>query len=252
VRNYSKTLIGHTGFVGETLKLQASFDGTFSRINMADSKDTFSELLVCSAAPAQKWWANSNPQEDFDNICNLVNSLESMKAKHAVLISTVDVFDRPIGVDEDSTPDPSGQNAYGRNRRHLELEFTKSFEDSTIVRLPGLVGHGLRKNALFDLKHANQTASLNADSIFQFYPMENLWTDLSLALDNDLEVIHLTSEPISLGEVAQSIFGVQLSGMPSAARYDFQTKHGKLWAKHRRYQYSAIQSLAAIRGYRES
>ena len=252
MRHYSKTLIGHTGFVGETLKLQASFDGTFSRINMADSKDTFSELLVCSAAPAQKWWANSNPQEDFDNICNLVTSLESMQAKHAVLISTVDVFDRPIGVDEDSIPDPSNQNAYGRNRRHLELEFTKTFEDSMIVRLPGLVGHGLRKNAIFDLKHDNQTESLNADSKFQFYPMENIWTDLSLALDNDLEVLHLTSEPISLGEVAQSIFGVQLPGLPLAASYDFQTKHGKLWAKHGRYQYSAIQSLAAIREYQES
>lgn len=252
MRNYSKTLVGHTGFVGETLKLQASFDGTFSRINMADSKDTFSELLVCSAAPAQKWWANSNPQEDFDNICNLVTSLESMQAKHAVLISTVDVFDSPVGVDEDSIPDPSGQNAYGRNRRHLELEFTKTFEDSTIVRLPGLVGHGLRKNALFDLKHVNQTENLNADSIFQFYPMDNLWTDLSLALDNYLEVLHLTSEPISLGEVATSIFGVQLSGLPSAARYDFQTKHAKLWGKHDNYQYSANQSIAAIRQYQES
>ena len=252
MRNYSKTLIGHTGFVGETLKLQASFDGTFSRINIPDSKDTFSELLVCSAAPAQKWWANSNPQEDFDNISNLVTSLGSTQAKQAVLISTVDVFDRPIGVDEDSTPDPGEQNAYGRNRRHLELEFTRMFENSMIIRLPGLVGPGLRKNALFDLKHANQTENLNADSIFQFYPMGNLWADLSIAIDKDLKLLHLTSEPIPLGEIAQSIFGVQLSGLPSAARYDFQTKHAKLWGKHESYQYSADQSLAAIRGYRQS
>jgi nucleoside-diphosphate-sugar epimerase len=252
VKRYSRTLIGHTGFVGESLRRQANFDGLFSRGNVEDSKDTFNELLVCSAAPAQKWWANSNPKEDFDNICNLVTSLESMQAKHAVLISTVDVFESPVGVDEDSTPDPSDQNAYGRNRRHLELEFTRMFDDSIIVRLPGLVGKGLRKNALFDLKHSNQTENLNADSTFQFYPMKNLWADLSLAMDHDLKVLHLTSEPIPLGEVAQSIFGVQLSGLPSAANYDFQTKHGKLWAKHGRYQYSADQSLAAIRGYRES
>jgi sulfate adenylyltransferase subunit 1 (EFTu-like GTPase family) len=43
----------------ETLKGQARFDGQFSRGNIVESKDTHSELLICSAAPAQKWWANT-------------------------------------------------------------------------------------------------------------------------------------------------------------------------------------------------
>lgn len=249
MKNFAKTLIGHTGFVGGSLLTQANFDGLFSRSNIAESKDSFSDLLVCSAAPAQKWWANANPQEDLDNIHNLVKSLESMRAKKAVLVSTVDVFDIPSGVDEDSTPNPSDRNAYGSNRRYLEMEFRRVFQDTLIVRLPGLVGPGLKKNALFDLKNNNQIAKLNADSVFQFYPMDNLWEDLCLALDTDTEVLHLTSEPVELGEVARSIFGTELTRLPSPVRYDFQTKLASLWGKSARYQYSAEQALSAIRGY---
>ena len=40
--NFERTLLGHTGFVGETLKKQASFDGQFSRGNIVESKDTHS------------------------------------------------------------------------------------------------------------------------------------------------------------------------------------------------------------------
>jgi hypothetical protein len=231
------------------LTSQANFDGLFNRSNIYDSKDTISDLLVCSAAPAQKWWANANPQEDLDNLRKLVLSLESITAKKAVLISTVDVFENPIGVDEDSIPQQDNQNAYGRNRRFLELEFTRIFPDALIVRLPGLVGSGLRKNALFDLKHDNQISKLNADSVFQFYPMDNLWADILLAVNNDIRVLHLASEPVSLGEIAKSVFGVELSSLPLPAKYDFRTKLANLWGKESRYQYSTEQTFSAIRGY---
>ena len=125
--NFERTLLGHTGFVGETLKEQARFDGQFSRGNIIDSKDTHSELLICSAAPAQKWWANANAAEDLENIQKLVSTLESMQAEKAVLISTVDVFDKPLEIDEDSTQVTSVQNTYGKNRRVLEHEFTRIF-----------------------------------------------------------------------------------------------------------------------------
>jgi dTDP-4-dehydrorhamnose reductase len=249
VKNFSRTLIGHTGFVGGSLTSQANFDGLFNRSNISDSKDTISDLLVCSAAPAQKWLANSNPQEDLENVQNLVLSLELITAKKAVLISTVDVFETPLGVDEDSIPQQDNQNAYGRNRRFLELEFKRIFQGALIIRLPGLVGMGLRKNALFDLKHDNQVYKLNVDSVFQFYPMENLWADISLAVNNDLRVLHLASEPVSLGEIAKSIFGVQLRSMPLPAKYDFQTKLANLWGKNARYQYSTEQTFSAIREY---
>lgn len=247
--NFERTLLGHTGYVGETLKAQARFDGQFSRGNIVESKNTHSELLICSAAPAQKWWANANAAEDLENLQNLVSTLESMQAVRAVLISTVDVFDNPLEIDEDSTPVTSVQNSYGKNRSYLEHEFTRIFKESLVVRLPGLVGPGLRKNALFDLKNNNQTSNLNGASVFQFYPMEKLWADLTIAIDKKLELLHLTSEPISLEYIAESIFGTQLISLPDPVIYNLQTKHADLWGKQSRFQYSAEQSLAAIRHY---
>jgi dTDP-4-dehydrorhamnose reductase len=250
--NFERTLLGHTGFVGETLKKQASFDGQFSRGNIAESKGTHSELLICSAAPAQKWWANANAAEDLENIQKLVSTLESMQAVNAVLISTVDVFDNPLEIDEDSTQATSVQNAYGKNRRFLEDEFTRIFKEALVVRLPGLVGLGLKKNALFDLKNDNQISSLNGASVFQFYPMEKLWEDLTLAIENKLELLHLTSEPISLGYIAKSIFGIQLENLPDPVIYNLQTKYATLWGKESRFQYTADQCLAAIKDYSKS
>jgi nucleoside-diphosphate-sugar epimerase len=250
--NFERTLLGHTGFVGGTLKEQAKFDGQFSRDNIAESKDTHSELLICSAAPAQKWWANANPAEDFENIQKLVSTLESMKAVKAVLISTVDVFDNPLEIDEDSTHIPSVKNSYGKNRRYLEDQFTRIYTEAIVVRLPGLVGPGLRKNALFDLKNDNQVSKLNGSSVFQFYPMEKLWEDLTLAIDNKLELLHLTSEPISLGYIAKTIFGIELGSLPDPVFYNFQTKYANLWGKQSRFQYSANQCLAAIKDYSRS
>ena len=250
--NFERTLLGHTGFVGETLKKQASFDGQFSRGNIAESKGTHSELLICSAAPAQKWWANANAAEDLENIQKLVSTLESMQAVNAVLISTVDVFDNPLEIDEDSTQATSVQNAYGKNRRFLEDEFTRIFKEALVVRLPGLVGLGLKKNALFDLKNDNQISSLNGASVFQFYPMEKLWEDLTLAIENKLELLHLTSEPISLGYIAKSIFGIQLENLPDPVIYNLQTKYATLWGKQSRFQYTADQCLAAIKDYSKS
>ena len=250
--NFERTLLGHTGFVGETLKAQARFDGQFSRGNIVESKNTHSELLICSAAPAQKWWANANAAEDLDNIQKLVSSLESMQAVKAVLISTVDVFDNPLEIDEDSTQVTTVQNAYGKNRRFLEDEFTRIFKEALVVRLPALVGPGLRKNALFDLKNDNQVSSLNGASVFQFYPMEKLWEDLTLAINNKLELLHLTSEPISLGYIAKSIFGIELGSLPDPVIYNFQTKYAILWGKQSRFQYTADQSLAAIQDYSKS
>ncbi len=246
MKKFGRTLIGHTGFVGTSLRTQQTFDGLFNRANIAEARDTLSELLVCSAAPAQKWLANSNPDQDLENIRNLIFNLKKIHAKRAVLISTVDVFSTPIGVDEDSPSVPDLANAYGGNRRYLEVEFSKIFENALIVRLPGLVGQGLRKNALFDLKTNNDVAKLNGESVFQFYPMSNLWTDITLAASSHLPLVHLTSQPISLGEIAETVFQTHLPSLPSSIHYDFRTRHSGLWNQQGHYQYSKSDSMRAI------
>jgi dTDP-4-dehydrorhamnose reductase len=249
VRNYERLLVGHSGFVGTTLKQQQTFDGLVSRDNMLEAIGSESGLLVCAAAPAQKWWANKNPKEDLENIQELIRNLRTMKSQRALLISTVDVFDSPVGVDESDIPISQKGNAYGSNRRILELEFASIFPNSTVIRLPGLVGAGLRKNALYDLKQHNEVWKLNGASTFQFYPMGFLWRDVLKATEIDAPIVHLTGAPLNLAFVARSVFGAELPEAPNPAFYDFRTKYSREWHSSEPYQYSAEQSLLAIREY---
>jgi len=252
LRTFKRTLIGHTGFVGTSLRAQAEFDANFSRANIKQASGTDSDLLICSAAPAQKWLANKNPNEDLENLRVLVASLEAVSAETAVLISTVDVFSDPRGVNEADTPSALSSNAYGQNRLWLEREFKGLYPNALIVRLPGLVGPGLRKNALFDLRHNNEIHKLNGASIFQFYPMENLWRDIQFCLAKELPLVHLTSHPLPLGVVAKEVFGIELHTAESPVSYDFQTMHSAFWGKTENYQYDLSESLAAIRRYAQS
>ncbi len=186
------------------------------------------------------------------NINLLIRSLAGIEAEAAILISTVDVFSSPIGVTEDDEPEFDKANAYGVNRRILEVKFQELFPSPLVVRLPGLVGTGLRKNALFDLRNDNEIHKLNGASVFQFYPMANLWDDLSLSLKLGLSLVHLTAEPISLDEIARDVFGKELQTHEAAVRYDFRSKHARFWDGGTSYQYNAEDSLDAIRKYARS
>ena len=71
--------------------------------------------------------------------------IKTIKVKLFVLVSTVDVFKSPIDIDENTKVDVTDLHAYGKNRYKLEQFLKENFTNHLIVRLPGLVGSGLRK-----------------------------------------------------------------------------------------------------------
>lgn len=249
-----KALVGYTGFVGSTLLRQTDFAGLYRSTNIQELKDESFDLVVCSAAPAQKWIANREPEKDLENIRSLMGHLEKVRCKKFVLISTVDVFGNPQNVDEETPVDMQGLHAYGLHRRYLEQFVEKHFADHLIVRLPGLVGPGLRKNIIYDFLHDNNLHAIESRGLFQFYPMINLWYDIQSALAAKLKLVHLTAEPLSVAEVAGSGFGreftQQMDGTP--ASYDFRTRHARAFGGEEPYQYSKRETIQAIRGYAQS
>jgi dTDP-4-dehydrorhamnose reductase len=248
----SFTLLGSRGFIGSSLLSQMKIDRAFNRDNLQDLDSLVHDHLIFCSAPAEKWKANLHPEEDLRNLEGLVDLLRGISIKKLVLISTVDVFNQPVLVNELSVPDASSPNFYGMHRLYLEDKLRSIFPDHLVVRLPGLVGKGLRKNALFDLKMANNVHQLNPDSIFQFYPMKNLSKDISIALKAELDTIHLSAEPIKLGTISQQVF--QHALQPTEKEpviYDFRTVKAELWESDMPYQYSALDSLKAIREFAE-
>jgi hypothetical protein len=247
-------LIGHSGFVGGTLLRQASFGGLFRSTNIGDIDGQAFSRVVCAGAPAQKWIANREPDADRRQIEGLIGHLRSVRAQAVVLISTVDVFARPIAVDEHSEVVEEGLHAYGLHRRWLEKFVANHFERHLIVRLPGLVGPGLRKNVIFDFLNDNNLHAIDSRGVFQFYPMVNLWADIQVALRAGLNLVHLTAEPISVADVSELGFGRPFDNTleQKAGNYDMRTRHAGVFGGAGHYQYSARETVLAVRAYAQS
>lgn len=250
----NNTLIGYTGFVGSTLLKQTLFDSLFRSTNIHEIDNQVFDTVVCAGAPAQKWIANKEPKADLQKIEGLIEHLKTIQCKTFVLISTVDVFKSPIDVDENTPIDEENLHPYGLHRRLLEKFVALHFDNYLIVRLPGLVGPGLRKNVIFDFLNDNNLDMTESRGVFQFYPMVNLWSDIQTALANKIKLVHLTAEPISVADVALKGFGIDfthtLSNSP--ARYDFKTCYAEVFGKSGSYQYSQAETLLAIRAYAQS
>lgn len=248
-------LVGFTGFVGSTLLKQRQFDHLYRSTTIGDAAGGQYGTLVCAGAPAQKWLANRDPAGDEANVRRLIAVLESVRCEQFILISTVDVFANPVGVDEDSATTDQDLHAYGRHRLMLERFVAEHFPKRLIVRLAGLVGPGLRKNAVYDLHRRHNLEALDPDAVYQFYPMVNLWSDVRRAVDHELQLVHLTAEPTSLEEIAREGFGVEIDRRPTRGAppsYDMRSRFASLFGGPARYQYAKREVIGAVRAYAQS
>jgi nucleoside-diphosphate-sugar epimerase len=241
-------LIGHTGFVGSNLARQTRFDATYNSSNIESITGEEFDLLVCAGVRAEKWIANANPEADRAAIDRLLQALDGVKARRAILISTVDVFITPLDVDETTPVITAGLHPYGKNRYHVEQAFADRF-DAVIARLAGLYGPGIKKNVIHDFLFDHQTEKIDSRGVFQFYGLHRLWSDLELALANHLEIIHLPTAPVSVADVALAAFGRDFTNhvVERPARYDVRTRHAALLGGRGHYVENKMAELEGIR-----
>jgi nucleoside-diphosphate-sugar epimerase len=249
-RAHRYALVGHTGFVGSNLLTQCPFEACYNSTNVESIAGESFDLVVCAAARAEKWIANQDPVADRAGIDRLLAALSRMTTTHLVVISTVDVFAAPANVDETAAVPEVGVHAYGANRRYLETALASRFE-TTILRLPGLYGHGLKKNIIYDFLHDHETDKIDSRGVFQFYGVGRLWADITIALGAQLPVVHLATEPVSVHDVAEHAFQLPFENhvTPSPARYDLHTHHGPLFGGTSPYIESRTRVLEGIRRF---
>lgn len=243
-------MIGHTGFVGGNLARQRAFDECYHSKSIEQIAGRSFDLVVCSGAPAEKWKANQDPDADLRGLDRLWSSLRQVRADKVVLISTVDVYARPVGVDEGHDVDGDEPTAYGRHRRGLERRVADHF-DTLIVRLPGLFGEGLRKNIIYDFLHDNNVDQVDARSAYQFYWLGHLGRDIETATRAGLSVVNVATEPMTVGEVAREAFGFAFTNATPRppALYDFRSRHDRLFGGTGGYLYGKAQVLDDLRRY---
>ncbi len=68
-------------------------------------------------------------------------------------------------------------------------------------------------------------------SRFQFYPLSRLWEDLQTALNHDLRLLHLATEPVGTDQLYTYLTGKSFVNeiSKSPANYDFRTAHAALF-----------------------
>ena len=225
----SDALIGYSGFVGSAILRERSFDARYRSTDIDTIRGMEFDTIVCCGAPAEKWRANRDPDEDRARLATLTSALSYVRARRFVLISTIDVYPSPSGVDERTTIDAAASQPYGRHRYEFE-EFCRRRFDTTVVRLPGLYGHGLKKNAVFDLMNERPIDAIPGNARFQFYNIARVWADVERVLAAGVSTANITAEPVSMTAVAEQVFGRELPTpwSHSAPSYDVRSIHAGL------------------------
>jgi hypothetical protein len=146
-----RSLVGYTGFVGSNLASQARFDGLYNSSNISRAFGTKPDFLVYAGVRAEKYLANNDPAKDRALIDEAINNIQKIGPRTLVLISTIDVYENPVGVDEDTEIETQNLHPYGLNRYLLEKWVEEAMDSFLIVRLPGLYGKNIKKNFIFDM-----------------------------------------------------------------------------------------------------
>lgn len=145
-----KALVGYTGFVGSNLYAAGDFDAVYNSKNIEEAFGTEPDLLVYAGLRAEKYLANNAPEKDMELIYQAEENISKINPKKLVLISTIDVFKVPNGVDEMTKIDTVELHPYGYDRYQLEVWVRENYPDALIIRLPGLFGKNIKKNFIYD------------------------------------------------------------------------------------------------------
>ena len=224
-------LIGHSGFVGGNLLAKRAFDATYRSTDIDTIRGRDFEHVVCSGIQAMKWWANLHPEDDLAGIERLLAPLGDCRAARFTLVSTIDVYPAPRGVDEDAAIETAGHHAYGLHRLQAEERIRAMFPRVLVLRLPGLFGPGLKKNVIYDMMHDNNLHQVHPGGVFQYYDLRRLADDIDHAWSLGLETLNLSSAPLGTAEIRDRFFpGKELGGTgPAPASYDMRSKHAASW-----------------------
>lgn len=245
-----KALIGYSGFVGGNLLESTTFSDLYNSKNIDSIANESFDEIICAGAPAAMWIANGNPKEDRANIHRLLNLLGTVKCSRMILISTVAVFKDFDLVTEDHEIDLEGLPPYGVHRFEIE-EFVRNHFETVTLRLPGLFGKGLKKNVIYDFLHNNEIDQINSKSVYQYYNLANLWRDICRARENDIPLLHVTSEPITVAELALKVFEMEFTGDNGKppVQFDVRSKFDHLWGHSDGYLYDKITVLKEIKHF---
>ncbi|QPZ39412.1 hypothetical protein [Paramicrobacterium chengjingii] len=247
-------LIGFTGFVGSNVATQFEFDDFYNSKNISDIRGRSYDLVVSAGNRADSFRINNNQSDDLREVDQLADHLERASIAELVLMSTVCVYPGDTSPDENTPLSPTGLTPYGQNRLHQEKRLSSAFKTRSI-RLPQLLGNGLKKGIIYDLSNNYRVEFINPHGRFQYYDIRDLWSDVSLARSSDLDALNIATPPLTSADVAQVCFDIDITQQtPDSPESEFskmytrdmRTAFADLWGAEGPYIMSQSAEFAMI------
>ena len=109
----------------------------------------------------------------------------------------------------------------------------------------------LKERLIQELSNNNFSALNFTDSraSYQFYNLDYLFDHITLALDNQIKVLNIATEPITAAEVYEYLYGKQFANhiTDHPANYNFKTKHSAVFGSDDGYILKRDQILSDIK-----
>lgn len=88
-------------------------------------------------------------------------------------------------------------------------------------------------------------------AVYQFYGLQHLWDHIKKALENDLRVLNLATEPVEVAELYEHLTGKKFENhvQQSPAYYNFKTNHDLLYGGKNGYIFDKKTVIDEIIGF---
>jgi len=206
-------LLGHRGFVGSAIakyleKKGENFDG-IDRKNYKNFVGKECDIFINAGGSSKKRLAEQEPKKDFElNVVSALNTVFDFKFKKYILISSVDVYNdvaNPKNNKETAEIDPSKLSNYGLSKWLCEQIVKKYCKNWLILRLGGMVGEGLKKNAIYDLLNT-KSLYISPNSELQYINTVEVARIIYILRNKNNEIFNICGDgTIKLEDVAQHL-----------------------------------------------
>lgn len=187
-------IVGGGGFVGKSLcgilgQNPAFIVTPVTRAEYERCKSLEYDVLINSAMPSKRFWAEQNPAQDFlETVQKTADLIYGWKYKKFIQISSVSARMQL-------------ETVYGRHKAAAEK---LCHSNMLVVRLTSMYGEGLSKGALMDILNRRKVY-LNAESRYSFTPLEFVGQWLSKNLDRTGIVEVGAKNSVTLREIAEAV-----------------------------------------------
>jgi hypothetical protein len=114
-------------------------------------------------------------------------------------------------------------------------------------------GHGTVGAELGDIfENAGSSAVLftHADSMFQFYGLHRLWRDIEQAINADIRILNLATEPLRAADIYSALRDREMTARTAPkVMQDMRSKHSENWGSGDGYLYGADATMVDLAAF---